>query len=149
MNTVVLITCTKNKHTGKHKAEYLYSKSPNFQKYLECSKLLAEYEDIFVISALHYLVPLNEEIEWYDYSLNDKTKQEINAWGRKVAEQLNELYDLNNTRFIIIADENYYMPLTNHLTHIDTPLEGVGCGPEGYNQLDEYVVNNSARKEEN
>jgi len=49
VEVVVLITCTKNKHKGTHKAEYLYSKSDNFVKYLECAKILTANENIFVI----------------------------------------------------------------------------------------------------
>jgi len=59
--------------------------------------------------------------------------------GEKVSEQLNDLYDLNNTKFIIIADENYFLPLIHYLPHMDTPLEGVGCGSVGYDQLNNYV----------
>ena|GEM_PF-3920814 len=42
MKAVVLITCTKHKHEGSHKAEFLYSASENFVKYLECARLMAD-----------------------------------------------------------------------------------------------------------
>jgi len=108
-------------------------------KYLECAKQLSEHRDIFVISALHKLVPLDTMIECYDYTLKNKSYEEINSWGKSVAKQLEALYDLNNTKFIIIADNDYCLALKPYLPNIDMPLNGVGCGPDGYNQLDAYV----------
>lgn len=141
MKTVVLITCTKNKHGGTHKAEYLYSKSKNFVKYLDCARALVEDKDIFVISALHKLVPLDKELTCYDYTLKGKSKKEKDIWGEEVATQLKELYDVSKTRFVIIAEDDYYTPLAPHLPSMDTPLEGVGCGPDGFEQLDAYIKN--------
>ena len=139
MKTVVLITCTKNKHTGKHRAEYLYTKSDDFVKYLECARAITDNQDIFVISALHKLVPLYKEIEWYDFTLKGRAKEENEKWGSEVIAQIGELYDVNTTKFIIIADEDYYTALEAHLPYMDAPLKGIGCGPQGYEQLDEYV----------
>ena len=140
MKTVVLITCTKSKFVGIHKAEKLYAKSNNFVKYIACAKLLADYQDIFVISALHKLVPLYREIEWYDCTLKGKSEQEINAWGKSVAEQLTKLYDIDKTKVIVLADNDYCSALKPYLPCMDTPLEGFGCDPKGYNQLDAYVI---------
>ena len=139
MKIVVLITCTKNKHLGTHKAEHLYSKSGNFVKYLECAKQLTKREDIYVISALHKLVPLDRRVKCYDFTLKDRQKDEVETWGKDVAMQLNELYDFNNTRFIVIADDDYCTALKPCLPAMDTPLEGFGCSSEGYYQLDAYV----------
>jgi hypothetical protein len=136
---VVLITCTKNKHKGTQKAEYLYSKSPNFRKYLECAKKLTSRENIYVISALHKLVPLDKEIDWYDYTLNNRSEEENYAWGKEVASQLEVLYVFGNTKFIAIADEDYCTFLKPYLKDMDMPLDGIGCGPQGYGLLDDYV----------
>ena len=139
MKTVVLITCTKSKHKGTHKAEYLYSMSNNFVKYLESAKLLADYQDIYVISALHELIPLDKEIECYDYTLKDKSDEENDTWGKNVTEQLESLYKFSDTQFIVLADDDYSSALKPYLPNIEVPLEGIGCGPGGYNQLDDYV----------
>jgi len=136
-----LVTCTKNKHKGVHKAEYLYSKSDNFKRYLSSARLLTENENIFVISALHKLVPLYKEIECYDYALSSKTPEEVAAWGKAVADQLMCLYDFSNTRFVILADDDYSSALQPFLPNTDLPLNGIGCGHEGYSQLDLYISN--------
>jgi len=144
LKTVVLITCTKTKHNGVHKAEYLYSASQNFVKYLESARSVAADSDIYVISALYNLIPLTKEIKSYDYSLSEKSEQEQYAWGNGITEHLSEHYDINNTKFIVIADEDYCLPLLKNLPFMDMPLEGVGCGPDGYEQLDEYIRNFNA-----
>jgi len=69
------------------------------------------------------------------------SESEIDAWGIDVAKQLQKLYDLDCTRFVVIADESYFIPLIPHLPYMDTPLKGVGCGPAGYDQLDVYINN--------
>jgi len=140
MKAVVLITCTKHKHEGSHKAEFLYSASENFVKYLECARLMADDRDIFIISALHCLLPLDKIIDSYECALTKKPKQEQFAWGNEVATQLSMLYVLNNTRFIVIADRNYCSALLPYLPSMDMPLHDVGCGPGGYAQLDNYVT---------
>lgn len=139
MKTVVLITCTKHKHAGKHRAEYLYTKSEDFVKYLGCARVITDNQDIFVISALHKLIPLDKEIEWYDFTLKGRSKEENEKWGSEVVEQLKRRYDVSKTRFIVIADEDYYSALEAHLPYMETPLKGVGCGAQGYKHLDEYV----------
>jgi len=140
MKAVVLITCTKHKHEGIHKAEFLYSASENFVKYLECARLMVDDRDIYIISALHYLVPLDRLIESYDCALIEKSKQEQYTWGNEVATQLKTLYDFNNTRFIVIADKDYCSALLPYIPSMDMPLHDVGCGPGGYAQLDNYAI---------
>ena len=100
---------------------------------------MADDRDIFIISALHYLLSLDKLVESYDCVLTEKSKQEQYAWGNEVATQLSMLYDLNNTRFIVIADRNYCSALLPYLPSMDMPLHDVGCGPTGYAQLDNYV----------
>lgn len=138
LKTVVLITCTKHKHEGTHKAEYLYSKSENFMKYLECARILADRRDIYIISALHKLLPLDKEIEWYDYTLANRPIHEHYTWGKEVSEQIKVLYDVSETNFVVLADDIYSSALLPYLPYMDTPLQG-NCNPDGYESLDKYI----------
>jgi len=140
LKTVVLITCTRQKHKGIHEAEYLYSASPNFVRYLSSARSIVDDSDIFIVSALHHLVPLHKTIEDYDCALTERTVQEQFAWGELVAKELSEIYDLDKTRFIVIADDDYCSALLPYLKHMDKPLNGVGCGPAGYEQLDSFLA---------
>lgn len=128
MRTVVLLTCTSDKHKGKHAAGYLYTKSRNFIKNMELARLLTDSESIFVISALHGLLSLDTVIDWYDYTLMGKSKKVKDAWGIKVAEQIKSRFNVNETMFIVIAGADYFVPLMPHLPNMEVPLKGVSMG---------------------
>jgi len=139
MKTVVLVTCTKSKHKGRHKAGYIYTKSANYRKYFSRAQKLTTTENIFVISALHGLLPLDKEIDCYDYTLMHKSKTIKNAWGEKVANQIKELFNIDNTNFIVIAGADYFVPLRPHLPNMLTPLKNVGRGNIRFATLDAFI----------
>ena len=121
MNTVVLISCTKSKRKVKScAARLMYDTSDLFRKSLAYAEVISE--DIFVISAKYGLVPLNQVIEYYDETLKGKRKAEKDAWGKKVATQISEVFDVKNTEFVILSGRDYYAPLQSYLPHIKLPL---------------------------
>jgi len=67
-------SCTKGKKEvlGKVRAEELYT-SDLFKKSLTYAKQLTTPENIYILSDKYYLLPLDEEIEFYDVLLEDKT----------------------------------------------------------------------------
>ena len=125
MKTVVLVTCTKDKHGGTHAAGHIYTKSSNFRRYMELARLLANDENIYVISALHGLLSLETSVDWYDYTLMGKPTSIKAAWGAKVAGQVKSRYNVNETKFIVLAGADYFVPLKPYLPYMKTPLEGV------------------------
>ena len=128
MKTVVLVTCTSDKHKGRHAAGDIYTKSSNFRKYMELARLLTDSENIFVISALHGLLSLDTVIDWYDYTLMSKPKDVKDAWGMRVAEQIKSRFNVAETMFIVIAGADYFIPLIPHLPNMEVPLKGVSMG---------------------
>ena len=128
MKTVVLVTCTKDKHKGAHPAGYLYTKSKNFKKYMEYAHVLTDDENIFIISALHGLLSLDSVIDWYDYTLSGKPKSVKETWGKKVSEQIMSRFNVDDTKFIILAGADYSLPLRPYLPNIELPLKGVRIG---------------------
>jgi hypothetical protein len=138
MSRIVLISCVSRKGKTKTKAKDLY-KGPLFNNSLAYGQSLKP-DKIFILSALHNLLDLDKEIEPYDVTLSyvspkkrkEKpnlkvlTKAEANSWGKKVIEQLGEVADLKNDKFIILAGQDYLTPIQNSLTNIEEPLKGVG-----------------------
>ena len=121
MKTVVLISCTKSKRqVNSCTARLMYDTSDLFRKSLAYAEVISK--DIFVISAKYGLVPLNQVINHYDETLKGKRKAEKDAWGRRVAEQISELFDVKNTEFVILSGRDYYAPLQPYLPHIKLPL---------------------------
>ena len=129
MKTVVLVACTKEKYKGTYPAGYIYMKSREFRKYMEYARLLTSSENIFVISALHGLLPLDTLIKNYEYALAGKPKFVKDIWGKRVAEQLKLSFDVSETMFVVLADANYFIPLMPHLPNMKMPLKNVllGC----------------------
>lgn len=126
MKPVVLISCSKLKRTYACETRLLYDASSLFSKSLAYAQIIAD--DIFVLSAKHGLVPLDEIIEPYEETLNDKSPAELAAWGKNVTGQLSRRYDVQNTEFVILAGQNYYQPLRPHLPKITLPLLGLPMG---------------------
>ena len=140
MKTIVLISCVSRKGKIKSKAKDLY-KGPLFSNSLDYAQALRP-DKIFILSALHHLLDLETEIEPYDVTLSyvspDKRKKkphlkvltndEANLWGAKVIEQLKQVADIKNDRFIVLAGQSYLKPIQNSLTHIVEPLNGIVQG---------------------
>lgn len=137
MKTIVLISCTKEKKEvlGKVRAEELYT-SDLFKKSLTYAKQLTTPENIYILSDKYYLLPLDEEIEFYDVLLEDKTD-----WGKKVIEQLSEIANFQKDRIIILAGESYVTPIQDSLTNVELPLKGLKQG-ERVKYLKEAIEKN-------
>ncbi|OOS24753.1 hypothetical protein B0681_06355 [Moraxella porci DSM 25326] len=126
MKNIVLISCVSKKLNAKCKAQDLYQ-SPLFIKSLQYAKQLHP-DAIYILSAEYHLLELTTEIEPYDKTLKNMKKAEKLAWGDVVANQLSQVCDLNHDKFIILAGNNYLMPLQRHLSHIELPLVGMRIG---------------------
>jgi hypothetical protein len=112
---IIFLSCTAAKTEYKCRAEELYSPSPMFQKSLEYSKRLKS-DRIYVLSALHYVVPLDKELEPYNKTVKDMSKNEKDSWGlnvKKILEQ--EGINLKEDRFIFFAGQEYQKPLTKFI----------------------------------
>lgn len=126
MKTIVLISCVSKKGNKKTKAKDLYESSL-FKKSLAYGQKLNP-DKIYILSAFHHLLDLDTEIEPYDLTLNNMTKNEKTTWGKVVIEQLQKVSDIKNDKFIVLAGQNYLTPIQNSLTNIDTPLNGKKIG---------------------
>ncbi|NLX74709.1 MAG: hypothetical protein GXZ13_02500 [Synergistaceae bacterium] len=124
--TVVLISCTKAKLAAPCEARELYSASNIFTKSLNYAERISS--DIYVLSAKHGLVALNDVIAPYNETLKGKSSVEVVAWGNKVAAQLKTRYDVSQTEFVILASKYYCEPLQTHLPHATLPLINLSIG---------------------
>ena len=138
MKRIVLISCVSKKGNKKTKAKDLYE-GQLFKNSLVYGKKLNS-DKIFILSALHHLVSLDQEIEPYNVTLsyvppakrNPRlkvlTKHEARLWGLNVLKELGEVADLKNDEFIILAGQSYIKPIKSGLTHIIEPLKGIVLG---------------------
>ncbi len=140
MKRIVLISCVSRKGKTKAKAKDLY-KGPLFTNSLAYGISLKP-DKIFILSALHNLLDLDDEIEPYDVTLSyispDKknkkpnlkvlTNSEAKLWGEEVVEQLSKVSDIKKDTFIILAGQSYIKPIQKELTNIVEPLNGLKQG---------------------
>lgn len=132
-NTIVLISCVKRKidtTNGPVPAKNLYD-SPLFKKSLQYAKeVLKVGEDrIFILSAKHYLLPLNQPILRYEQTLKNASAKERREWADIVWQQLSKRFSAD-TKYIILAGKNYLDNLigSHRISNCQLPLDGMPMG---------------------
>lgn len=125
---IVLISCVSKKLSRKSMARDLYI-STLFRKNLQYAMRLRP-DQIFILSAKHGLVELDDEIEPYDMTLNTMSAQENREWAKRVLVQLSEKADLQQDQFVLLAGAKYRKYLMPHLAHVEIPLEGLRIGEQ-------------------
>jgi hypothetical protein len=126
MATIVLLSCTKSKTPYEAPAQELYSASPMFQKTLEYGKTLKP-DKMFILSAKHYLVNLNQELAPYDLTLKDFNKDEKEKWGEEVYKEMKQRgINPEKNKFIFLAGSEYIKPLLKYIpeSNIENPMGG-------------------------
>lgn len=126
--TIVLISCCAQKREYANYAEVLYS-SDGFKKRLAYARLL-DPDGIFVISALHHVIPLTEFIEPYNVCLKDFSTAEKKEWAKICWGQLDWFSDRQNDKYIILTGKDYYEELIKGLNHYEIPTKGLAQGEQ-------------------
>ena len=126
MKRIILVACASKKRATRTRAAELYI-STLFKYSLQYARKLNP-DAIFILSAKHGLLTLDEEIEPYDVTLNKMRANERKAWANRVVEQLEGHADLQHDHFILLAGERYRQYLLPHLTSYEVPLEGLRIG---------------------
>lgn len=126
--TIVLLSCVATKLPKPAPARELYA-SPLFKRSLEYA-LSLNPDDILILSAKYYVIPLDKVISPYDKTLINMPKDEVNEWGVKVLNILANKYDLENDKFIILAGEKYRKYITPQIKHWTAPLKGLRIGQQ-------------------
>ena len=134
MKTIVLISCSSEKESTATTAEQLYTSSL-FKKSLARAKKLNP-DAIYILSGKHHLLPLDKVIEPYNQRISRK-KDENEAWGAKVIEQLKKVTDLQNDKFIIYAGKDYVTPIKSSLKNLILPFDGVKGNGEMLQRLNQ------------
>ncbi|MEM5528012.1 DUF6884 domain-containing protein [Gammaproteobacteria bacterium AS21] len=136
MKNVALISCVKSKRLEKSEAEILYT-STLFKSNLAYAKKIGS-DEIYILSALHGLLKLDDKIEPYEKTLNKMLKADREEWSKKVVSQLEELHIIENTNFIILAGVKYREYILPHLNEYSIPFKGLRFG-EQLSKLKELI----------
>ena len=124
IRTIVLLMCGKKKLPNKAKVKDLYT-SLRFQKSIEYAKTLTVYSHIFVLSAEHYLLDLEKEINPYDKSIYEMTEKEKIKWAENVIHLLNSVSNTDEDKYIFLTNDDYSKCLLTNLSNYELPLIGL------------------------
>lgn len=127
MKKIVLIACVSKKSDKKQKAELLYQSSL-FKKELQYAKEVIRADKIFILSALHGLLNLSDEVEPYNLTLNDMAFAKRKAWAEEVLKSLREHTDIEKDEFVFLAGERYRQFLMPFLKNYSIPMQGLKIG---------------------
>lgn len=125
---IVLLSCVATKLDHPAPAEELYD-SPLFKKSLAYAKALKP-DHIYILSAKHYVLPLNKVIAPYDMTLLNMSAEEVREWAEKIIKILSSKFDLDNDEFIILAGDKYRKNIVPEMAHWSAPLEGLRIGEQ-------------------
>lgn len=122
---IALISCSKIKRNGTHKAKDLYS-SPLFVKQLEYAKSHADR--IYILSAKYGLLNLEDRIDNYDLTLNNMSKREQMQWAYNIWIRLKR--EIEDTDEILwLTGNNYSKYLSRVLKNKQVfPLDRLSVG---------------------
>lgn len=117
MKKVYLIACTKSKQDYLCVAREMYYKSSLYRLSYEyaINRVDDENSQIYILSALHHLLPLYKVIEPYNKTLKDMKAAEKKEWGKIVYNKMKETFDMDNTHFVFLTGKEYMKPITNYL----------------------------------
>jgi hypothetical protein len=130
MAKIVLLSCTKSKLDHPAPAQDLYSASPMFQKTLEYGKSMNP-DRMFILSALHNLVPLGKVLAPYDKTLKDMPVSEKEKWGEKTYNQMIKAgLNPDKDTFVFLTGMEYMKPLTKYINpeNVINPMSGKKFG---------------------
>lgn len=85
---------------------------------------------IYILSAKHGLVDLEQEIEPYEQTLNEMSVQEIKTWTEKVKRQMKGRIDFENDEVVFLAGEKYRKYLLPSFRKARVPLKGLRIGEQ-------------------
>lgn len=132
---IVFIGCVKLKQNKSCTAEEMYI-STLFKYSLGYAKKIKPRK-IFILSAKHGVLELNDVIAPYNETLNTKTKKEKQLWAYKCYCQLKEKQIDFDEPVVWLCGENYRKYLMQKFKNNNVPINGLGLG----NQLKFYKKN--------
>jgi hypothetical protein len=128
VRNIILIACVKSKLGHPAQAKDLYI-STLFKSNLAYAKSLKP-DAIYILSAKHGLLELDQVIAPYEMTLNKISESEKKTWAKQVLADLSCKADLQKDQFIFLAGINYRKYLVSTLKNVDVPLEGLSFGQQ-------------------
>lgn len=124
---ICFLSCTKSKKSTRCKAVEMYSESDLFSKAYEYAKSLNP-DHIYILSAKHHVLELDDVIEPYNLTLNDFSVEEREEWSNKVIDMLKQKNVNFNQKAYFFAGESYTEFIKDHFKNRKEVFNGKGFG---------------------
>lgn len=128
LKRIVLVSCGSKKLKHPSRAQDIYI-GPLFRHSLKYAQSLNP-DHIFILSAKHGLLSLDQEIEPYEQTLNKMPPSYIQLWADQVINQLQGICSIDKSEFIFLAGERYRKYLLPKIKNARTPLSGLTIGKQ-------------------
>lgn len=126
MKKIILISCVSKKLPTVAKAKDLYV-STLFRLNMQYA-LKLQPDTIYILSAMHGLLSVDDLVEPYDLTLNTMSSRQVKAWADKVMGQISACADPKTDHFVFLAGDKYRKFLLPHLTSYEVPMQGLTIG---------------------
>lgn len=120
---VILISATSKVQDQPAPARELYT-SELFQLKSQYAETL-EPDVIYVLSAKHGLVDMDEVVEPDETTLDELGMMEQREWARQVLSQLEKVTNVHVDEFVVLAEKSYRDSLIPYLTNYRIPIKGM------------------------
>ena len=125
---IVFLSCTASKNDKTCKAQEMYI-SAYFKKSFEYAKSLNPRK-IYILSAKHGLLELNDIISPYNLTLNKMTSKERKLWADKVIKQCEAKNIDFSEKAVFLCGKNYREYVMPKFENASAPLFNLGIGKQ-------------------
>lgn len=124
----IFLGCVKSKRNKRSKAKDLYT-SALFTKALAYARTLADDDDIYILSAKHGLLRLEDPVDPYEVTLNGMSERERKRWSYNTFKQIEKEMDIDE-KTIFLCGMNYRKYIIRKFTDVEVPIEGKRIGEQ-------------------
>ena len=123
---IVFISCSKTKASKKSKAKDLYT-STLFKYSLKYAEKLKP-DKIYILSAKHGVLELEDKIYPYDKTLNSMSDKTIKRWSYLCYQQLKDKGIDFDEEVIFLTGESYHKYIKQLFKNKSFPMQGLRMG---------------------
>lgn len=122
----VFLSCVSEKEDHRCKAKDMYI-STLFKKSLQVAQKMHP-DKIYILSAKHYLLGLNDVIDPYNMTLNDMNVEERQKWTEKVIKLMKDKHINFSEKTYFFAGNNYIEFLKDEFSNYEEVYGGETIG---------------------
>lgn len=142
---IVFLSCVSMKNDKRCKAKDMYISSL-FEKSYEYAQTLNP-DKIYILSAKHHVLELDEMIDPYNLTLNDMSEKERRKWAHEVIRQCYDKGIDFDDEVIFLCGINYRKYIVRNFKNALEPVAGLPIGKQLKYYTEQIKLNKSKESE--